>query len=152
MKSIEVKKVVVPDPKTSSASPQTIFKGEKETILFVEDDEMLRELIGDYLKKNGYKVLTADDGEKAVEVFAENVDTIDLVITDLSLPKLDGLKAYQRMRQYNPHLKMILVSGYLDPEISSELSENGERLFVQKPYDLKDMLNKVRKIIEASSN
>jgi PAS domain S-box-containing protein len=142
----------IPDSETSSASPQTTIKGEQETILFVEDEELLRELIGDYLKNNGYRVLTADDGEMAVEVFAENVDAIDLVITDLGLPKLDGWKAYQKMRQYNPHLKMILASGYLDPEISSELTENGERLFVQKPYDLKDMLKKVRKIIEASSN
>lgn len=131
---------------------QKNVKGGSETILFVEDEEMLRELIENLLKDNGYKVLTAEDGEKAIEVYSQNVDDIDLVITDMGLPKLNGWKAYLKMREYNPDVKMILASGYLDPEIRTELAENSQEYFIQKPYNLNDMLKKVREVIEFSRN
>ena len=135
-----------------SNGDQKAAKGGSETILFVEDEEMLRELIENLLKDNGYKVLTAEDGEKAVEMYSKNIDDIDLVITDMGLPKLNGWKAYLKMREYNPELKMILASGYLDPEIRAELTENAQEYFIQKPYDLDDMLKKVREVIEFSRN
>ncbi len=113
---------------------------------------MLRELIENVLKNNGYKVLTATDGAKAVEMFAENADIIDLVITDMGLPKLNGWKAYLRMKEHKPDMKLILASGYLDPEIKAELSQNSQEPFIQKPYNLNEMLKKVREIIDYSPN
>lgn len=139
-------------PSHRSNGDQKSAKGGSETILFVEDEEMLRKLIENLLKDNGYKVLTAEDGEKAVEMYSKNADNIDLVITDMGLPKLNGWKAYQKMREYNPEVKMILASGYLDPEIRAELKDNSQEYFIQKPYNLNDMLKKVREVIEFSRN
>jgi len=136
----------------SDPDEQNAVKGGAETILFVEDEKMLCELGVTVLAENGYQVLTAGDGEEAVEVFAQNANDIELVITDLGLPKLDGWKAYLKMREQNPDLKMILVSGYLSPEIKAELSENSTKFFVQKPYNLQEMLKKVREVFDYSPN
>lgn len=131
---------------------QEEVQGGAETILFVEDEKMLSDLGVTVLSENGYQVLTAGDGEEAVEVFAQNADNIELVITDLGLPKLDGWKAYLKMRKQNPDLKMILVSGYLSSEIKAELSGNSNKFFIQKPYNLQEMLKKVREVFDYSQN
>ena len=124
----------------------------KETILVVEDEEMLLNVLKDTLKYHGYKVITAMNGEEAVQLYSQNSNTIDLVFTDLGLPKLNGWQAYLEMKKLNPNAKVVLASGYLDPKFKDEIPEVELENFVQKPYRPSQVLKQVRKVIDYSPN
>jgi len=122
--------------------------GKGETILLVEDEGQLRELLAMLLEDNGYRVLSASDGKEAVETFRQNSNEIAVVLSDLGLPKLGGWEAFLQMKSINPNVKAILASGYIDPELKQELIKSGAKLFVQKPYQPPDVLMKIRKLID----
>ena len=127
-------------------------KNGKETILVVEDEEMLLNVVKDTLKYHGYKVLTAMNGEEAVQLYSKNFKNIDLIFTDLGLPKLNGWQAYLEMKKFNPNAKVVLASGYLDPKLKDEIPEPELKNFVHKPYRPSQVLKQVRKVIDYSSN
>jgi PAS domain S-box-containing protein len=127
-------------------------EGGSETILVVEDEEMLLNLVEDHLKQNGYRVVTAYDGEEAVDKYVHNSDKIALVLMDMGLPKLDGWSAYLKMQKHNPDAKIILASGYLDPEIKTRLLEKDFKNFIQKPYKMSEILRNVREAIGYNPN
>jgi two-component system cell cycle sensor histidine kinase/response regulator CckA len=118
-----------------------------QMILLVEDEEMLRSLGVMFLEAEGYRVLTAGDGEEAVEIFDTYRDEIGLVVCDLGLPKLGGREAFFRMKQSRPAVRVIVASGYLEPSVRSELLKAGVLDTVQKPYDFHEMVAKIRSII-----
>ncbi|MBI5471044.1 MAG: response regulator [Ignavibacteriae bacterium] len=118
------------------------------TILVVEDEPMLLELVQGLLEAQGYKVLSAVDGLEAVELYARHKDEIGLVLTDLGLPKLDGWEVFQRMKEINPKAKVIIASGYVDPALRQNLLNAGARDLVQKPYMPQEILTRVRQTIE----
>lgn len=120
-----------------------------ETILVVEDEELLLELVQSFLEDKGYTVLTARDGQEAVEVYARHKDEIELVLSDMGLPKMGGWEAFRRMREIDPNVKAILASGYLDPNVRSEMLKAGAKDFVQKPYDIDEILVRLREAIES---
>lgn len=121
-----------------------------ETILFVEDEEMLQNIMADVLRGNGYTVLLAKDGIEAVELFMRHQKDIAVVLSDLGLPKLGGWEAYVTMREINPRLKVILASGYLEPSLKTEMASAGAKTFVQKPYEPKEVLARLRDVIESA--
>ncbi|MGZ5536995.1 MAG: response regulator [Chthoniobacterales bacterium] len=118
-----------------------------QTILLVEDEEMLRELGTQILEGEGYRVLTAKDGEEAVETFVLHRDEIGLVVCDLGLPKLGGRDAFLKMKRSKPSVRAIVASGYLEPAIRSEILKAGVLDCIQKPYDFRELLGKVRSVI-----
>ena len=89
----------------------------RKTILVVEDDDMLRELLIIVLEENGFDVLTAKDGVEAYETYVRNRDIIVLVLSDLGLPRLGGWESFSKMKEVDPSIKAILASGYFDPEL-----------------------------------
>lgn len=117
------------------------------TIMLVEDEEMLRGLGVIMLQGDGYRVLAAKDGLEAVEMFAEHADEIGLVLCDLGLPRLGGREVFLRMREIKPDVRAIVASGYLEPSLRSEILKAGVIDTVQKPYDFREMLAKIRSII-----
>jgi two-component system cell cycle sensor histidine kinase/response regulator CckA len=117
------------------------------TILLVEDEEMLRELGVTILEGEGYHVLAAKDGMEAVEMFEANCDSIGLVVCDLGLPRLGGRDAFMKMKEYKPNVRAIVASGYLEPNVRSEMLKAGVIDTMQKPYDFRVMLEKIRSII-----
>ncbi len=124
--------------------------GEKtsaKTILLVEDEEMLRELGVTILEGEGYHVLAAKDGVEAVEMFEANSDIIGLVVCDLGLPRLGGRDAFMRMKEQKPDVRAIVASGYLEPNLRSEMLKAGVIDTIQKPYDFREMLEKIRSVI-----
>jgi len=123
--------------------------GGNETILVVEDEEMLLELVKNLLEDKGYKVMTARDGQEAIELYARYKKEIALVLSDMGLPKMSGWDAFRRMREIDPNVKAILASGYLDPNVRSEMLRAGAKDFVQKPYDVNQILLRLREIIES---
>ncbi|MEP6809322.1 MAG: ATP-binding protein [Chthoniobacterales bacterium] len=121
--------------------------GQPQTILLVEDEEMLRELGTEILSGEGYRVLAARDGVEAVEIFSEQRDHIGLVVCDLGLPRLGGYDAFLKMKEIKPDVRAIVASGYLEPSLRSEILKAGVLDTLQKPYDFNDMLDRIRAII-----
>ncbi len=118
-----------------------------QTILLVEDEEMLRELGVSILESEGFRVLAARDGVEAVALFETHCDEIGLVVCDLGLPRLGGREAFLKMKETRPGVRAIVASGYLEPAIRSEMLKAGVIDTIQKPYDFNDLLAKIRSII-----
>ncbi len=127
--------------------PETLPSG-TETILIVEDEEQLRILAQSVLETHGYKVLTASDGEEALEVYRQHQEEIHLVFSDLGLPKLSGYDVFQQLLQINPMIRFMLTSGYIDPEQKAEVLAMGARHVLQKPYTPNELLVKVRTALD----
>ena len=131
------------DDQTNAAGRQNI----PQTILLVEDEEMLRELGVSILESEGFRVLAAKDGVEAVAVFEEHSEEIGLVVCDLGLPRLGGREAFLKMKERKPSVRAIVASGYLEPAIRSEMLKAGVIDTIQKPYDFNDLLAKIRSVI-----
>lgn len=133
----------------ASASPDATLRPieRARTIMLVEDEEMLRGLGVLMLEGDGYRVLAAKDGAEAVEMFTEHMDEIGLVLCDLGLPKLGGREVFLRMKELKPNVRAIVASGYLEPHVRSEILKAGVIDTVQKPYDFREMLEKIRAIM-----
>ena len=119
-----------------------------ETLLIVEDEEMLRELMKVSLLGKGYKVLAAADGAEAVEIYKQHSSEIDLVLCDLGLPKLDGYEVLKRLKEINPSPKFILATGYIEPELKSEILKAGAEEIIQKPYVSHKIVKRIRDVLD----
>lgn len=132
--------------KGAPVSPQ---KG-SGTILVVDDQEMLLETSSEMLRMLGYNVITADSGQRAVDLYEGRKDTIDLVILDMIMPGLSGAATYDRLKEICPGVKVILSSGYsLDGE-ASHILERGCSGFIQKPFSMETLSKKVKEILEGN--
>ena len=130
----------------SSAEPPPV--GGSETILVVEDDEMLRELSKTVLTENGYKVILARDGQEAVEKFIDHRDAIQLAIIDMIMPKKNGKEAYSEMIKIRSDIKVLFASGYTSERIDALSLSKEELHFINKPVSSKQLLRKVREILD----
>jgi PAS domain S-box-containing protein len=119
--------------------------GRGDTILFVEDEIYQLELMSRFLERQGYQVLTAADGELAVEIYSRNREAIALVILDLGLPKLNGWEAFKRMKESDPGLKAILTTGYIPDTIPVQPSEFCK--VIMKPYTPNDLLVEILRVL-----
>jgi len=118
-----------------------------ETILLVEDEAQVRTVTRALLQEYGYTVLEAADGEDAVRVFQEHKDRIQLVISDLIMPKKNGREAYEEMNRIRPGVKAIFTSGYTADIITQKgLLEAGVD-FISKPMNLAELLKKIRDVL-----
>ena len=122
-------------------------KDSPRTIMLVEDEELLRNLGVMMMESDGYRVLSAKDGVEAVEMFEDHADEIGLVVCDLGLPRLSGQEVFLRMKEIKPDVRAIVASGYLEPKTRTEILRAGVLDTVQKPYDFREMMNKIRSII-----
>jgi len=129
-------------------SDENIPKG-TETILVVEDEEALQGFIRQLLEKNGYTVLTAGNGEQAIDIYQQQMRQITLVLMDLGLPKLSGDEVYRKIKALDPLANVIIASGYLDPTVKMELDQAGVREYIQKPYSPIEILKKIREVIDS---
>ncbi|MFT5432116.1 MAG: two-component system cell cycle sensor histidine kinase/response regulator CckA, partial [Myxococcota bacterium] len=109
-------------------------------ILVVDDDQVVRSLVRDILEPHGYRVLLAEDGLAAVELFGVRHAEIDLVILDMLMPRMDGLQAYFAMRDIDPALRVVLCTGYSQDHRAGELLRTGAVGFLRKPYDPAELL------------
>ena len=132
------------------AAPQEIenVKGSGETILVAEDEEPLRDIVETWLRDYGYTVLSAADGETVVELYKKHRGKIRLVLLDMGLPKMAGAEVFDELKKLNPEVKIIAVSGYLEPEIKREIFNAGAADFLSKPYQLIELMNKIGRILK----
>ena len=121
-----------------------------KSILVVDDEEVLRNMASEVLSKEQYRILTAEDGEQALEIFKEKWHDIDLVLLDLVMPKINGYDTYIQMKSINPEVKAIITTGYSFNENIPELLKNGIKDIIMKPYKLSVLLDTISKTIENS--
>jgi len=128
-------------------SADRVIKG-TGTVLLVDDEEVIVEVGRDLLKAMGYRALVAKDGKEAVEVYKKNRDDIDIVVLDMVMPNIGGGEAYDRMKEINPDIKVLLSSGFSVDGDATEILERGCNGFIQKPFTIKDLSAKIREILE----
>ncbi len=119
-----------------------------ETVLLVDDEEVILKVGQQLLEAMGYKVLTARDGKEAIEVYRNNGDDIDIVLLDVVMPNMGGGEVYDRMKEINPNIKVLLSSGFSIDGEASEILERGCNSFIQKPFTMKKLSGEIREILQ----
>jgi PAS domain S-box-containing protein len=128
------------------SAPDRIAGG-SETILLVDDEAVIRNLGRTILQRYGYKLLLAEDGQEALEVYRRHRGRIDLVILDLTMPRLSGRDTLRELLQIDPQVQVVLSSGY-SAEYFSESGKDGVVGFVNKPYRPQDLALTVRRVLD----
>lgn len=117
------------------------------TILLVEDEEAVRAFASRALSTRGYNVLEAENGEIALDIVDECGDEIDLVISDVVMPNLDGPSMAKKLRERYPDVKVIFISGYTEDAFEDELERPEDFIFLPKPFSLKQLASKVKEVL-----
>lgn len=115
-------------------------------LLLVDDEIQVREIGEKWLRKLGFDVLTADDGQHAVEVFRQNSETVKGVLLDLTMPRLDGIQALRELRRIKSDVPAILISGYSEHELAQRYTDDGLDGFVQKPYTMHELSTAIKRL------
>ncbi|MGE0846051.1 MAG: cell cycle histidine kinase CckA [Flavobacteriaceae bacterium] len=118
------------------------------TILLVEDEDAVRAFAGRALAARGYTVLEASTGAQALEIMEEQGDSIDLVVSDVIMPEMDGPTLVGELRKARPDLRVVFVSGYAEDDFARNLAENEQFLFLPKPFSLKQLAETVKQALE----
>ncbi len=123
--------------------------GMSGTLLVVDDEEEVRELAMEFAGELGLKPLAASNGEEALTLFREHQDEIACVLLDLTMPKMDGAETFTRLREIRPDVRVILSSGYDEQEVIQRHAITGLAGFIQKPYRLDQLREKIIAIVRA---
>ncbi len=126
---------------------QEIFKG-RETLLIVDDEWMIVDIGKKMLERLGYEVLTALSGKEAIDVYQRLRQRIQLVVLDLVMPEMGGRQVFERLKEINPKLKVLLASGYSLEGEAKEMMARGCDGFIQKPFNMHKLSRKLRSILE----
>ncbi|MDJ0521306.1 MAG: PAS domain-containing protein [Planctomycetota bacterium] len=120
-------------------------------VLVADDDEMVLQVSTLMLESAGFEVVVACDGQEAVELFREQADEIDLVLLDMTMPRLSGEEAFRELREISPDVPVVLSSGYTEQEARGRLEGDGVAGFVQKPYRAVDLMGEIQNALQLSS-
>jgi two-component system, cell cycle sensor histidine kinase and response regulator CckA len=120
-----------------------LLQGNGELILIVDDEDSIRDVTKTSLETYNYKTMTACDGIEAIALYAEHRDKIEIVLTDMIMPTMDGLTTIRTLQKINPAVKIIAVSGLIPSEKINSASEIGVRAFLSKPYTAKQLLQTI---------
>jgi PAS domain S-box-containing protein len=126
-----------------------LFTGYGELILVVDDEAMVREITSSILEKNGYRVLTANDGKEAIKVYKQNREKIKAILMDMMMPVMDGQACIRALRKINPDIKIIAVSGLSEKEKLAKVAVTHVKAFLPKPYVAKKLLKTIHEVISA---
>ena len=133
-------------PKDEELSAE-MFKG-TETVLLVDDEDMILEVGEEMLETLGYEVMLARGGREAIELYKENQEKIDMVILDMIMPDMGGGEVYDRLKKISREAKVLLASGYSVEGLANEILQRGCDGFIQKPFDLRHLSAKLREILD----
>jgi two-component system cell cycle sensor histidine kinase/response regulator CckA len=122
----------------------------RETILLVEDEDPVRNLLSDVLKKEGFEVLAARDAEEAMEVASRHVGPIALMVTDMIMPGMSGSRLARRLAETRKDMKVLYISGYIDDTMSRRSMSETHAQFIQKPFRPDVLVRKVRELLAGS--
>lgn len=120
----------------------------KETILLIDDEDMIISVGSPMLKRLGYGILIARSGKEALEIYVKNKDKIDMIILDMIMPDMGGSETYDRIKEINPDIKVLLASGYSLDGQASEILKRGCNGFIQKPFKMAPLSQKIREVLD----
>jgi two-component system cell cycle sensor histidine kinase/response regulator CckA len=120
-----------------------------ETVLLVEDESAVREFSRRSLERAGYRVFVAEDGNEAERVFAARAAEIDIVLTDVVMPGCGGPELLARLRQRQPDMRVLYMSGYTEQSAANAIAFRGEPAVLQKPFNAADLRRRVREVLDA---
>lgn len=129
---------------------EAITKLKSKTVLVVEDEASVRELVGEVLQRNGYEVLKAENGRQAMRLACHS-DSIELVLTDLEMPDVTGIELADRLRASQPRLKILLMSGYSQSLLSDRGVLKPGTALLEKPFNTTTLLRKVNQLLYPQS-
>jgi len=135
------------EQRAKSEDKDKIARG-TETVLLVDDENVIIYTVELLLKEMGYKTLIARSGKETVKIYKKNKDKIDVVILDMIMPDMGGGETYDRLKEINPDIKVLLSSGYSLNDKATMILERGCNGFIQKPYRSKELSQKIRKILD----
>ena len=116
----------------------------QHTILVVEDEELLLDLLKEMLEAEGYRVITATDGNQAVNLYRSEKEKVSLVLSDMGLPNMGGWEVLRQLKTINPMVKVILSSGFMDSKVRQDMIHSGAKDFIQKPYTPEKVIEQIR--------
>ena len=126
--------------------------GGSETVLLVEDEESVRELVRETLKTRGYRVIEASDGIAGMRVSEEYQGNIEILITDVVMPGMSGRELAKRVAAARPNIRVLYLSGYTEDAIIHEGALEPGTGFLQKPFTLQVLARKVREVLQGESD
>ena len=118
--------------------------GDGETILVIEDDELVQNMLITMLAEFDYSVLIAGDGEEGLEIFATRREDFDLVLLDLSMPKMSGWEVLEKLLALKPELKVIIATGYGSEEVNLQ----GAKMVLEKPFQVGKLVRALRQLLD----
>lgn len=133
--------------KAEAPAPQTAAPTEPSTILVVEDEAALRRLICISLEKRKHRILVAKDGVEGVEIFRQNADQIQLVVSDLVMPRMDGIQLKQHIAALRPDVKFLFMSGYAEQIVEQHRGSLQSCAFLEKPFLPEELAKKVQGVL-----
>src|SRR5262249_55585382 len=131
------------EERIAPSSPQ---RSGGETILLVEDEKGIRELAAKFLTRNGYTVLPAGDGDEALDLATHHPRPIDLLVTDMLMPKRNGRELVRLLGRSIPEMKILFISGYLQQGADSRLEQAAA--YLPKPFSMEELVRKVREVLD----
>lgn len=135
------------DTPPSASQTQPVEKG-RETVLLIDDEDIITDVSQEMLSDLGYEVLTANSGREAIEIFRQKKTEVNLVVLDLIMPDMGGEETFEQLKQLNPDVKVLLSSGYSMDDQASALLNHGCQGFIQKPFNLDQLSQKMRAILD----
>jgi CheY-like chemotaxis protein len=136
----------------SPVAAQDSEKGGCETVLLVEDEDSVRELVRLTLSSRGYKVIEAENGEAGLRIAEENKGTIDILVTDVVMPGIGGRELAKKLLAKRPATKVLYLSGYTEDAIATQGALTPGTAFLQKPFTLQNLAKKVREVLRSQTN
>jgi two-component system cell cycle sensor histidine kinase/response regulator CckA len=121
------------------------------TVLVVDDEETVREVCAIFAQRLGLQTITAAHGEEGLSLFKRHVDDIGCVLLDLTMPRMDGITTFREMKRLRPDIPVILCSGYDEQEATQHFTNEGLAGFLQKPYSLEDLKNKIESVLRSGA-
>ena len=138
--------------KRSKLQPsETTIPGGTETVLLVDDEDDIRNLGATLIKNFGYKVVTANDGKEALEIYQREGESISLIILDLIMPVMDGRQCLNEVLRIDPKAKVIIASGYSESGSAKGVMEAGAKGYIRKPYNMRQLLTTIREVLDKDS-
>ncbi len=138
-----------PLPQTPPQRRGMSRSGKPATLLLVEDDVLLSQMLVYILKRKQLEVVQASNGLQAIEVYDRHASEIEILVLDFDLPGQDGFDVAKHIRKRDPHIPILLTSGYLEPELKENIAKLGNIYFLEKPYDPEELLDRILMLANA---
>jgi len=152
----EAAKTPIERPKTKiyvvQKTPTAEFKNLSGTILVVDDENIVRTVASHILDEIGMKVLSAENGRKAIDIYKRDPSRIDVILLDMTMPVMNGVETFKELRKINPNVKVILTSGYSADEVKLNFDNSNDLSgFLEKPFTAQALSEKIRNVLVAKA-